>query len=356
MTLSLPELTGEETVLEIARIMAKSGVSAVPIMAPDGSVAAVVTHADVAIALGHGHDPATTRAVDIAPGSIMVSPDADLEETAKLLLENRGLGVVADNGTVVGIIEVWQIEKYFDALDALGPNATDLITEVAPQDFASRQWRGANLEAGASAVECIRDAMAAAGKHTVTNLLDFPCGYGRILRALKVAFPEARLTACDIDREAVDFCARVFDAMPIYSWQKPEAVEIDDRFDLIWCGSLLTHVNSDRWPGFLALFRRCLAPDGLLVLTASGRHLRARHVVQTLSLTGDQVDRLIGDYDRNGFGYGDYPESQDYGIAVASPEWVGKRLDEAGLRLIKHSELAWYAPAPRQDVYVCVAA
>jgi hypothetical protein len=48
----------------------------------------------------------------------------------------------------------------------------------------------------------IRLALLAAGRSTVTSALDFGSGYGRVLRMLKAAFPEAALTASDVDRAA----------------------------------------------------------------------------------------------------------------------------------------------------------
>ena len=47
-----------------------------------------------------------------------------------------------------------------------------------------------------------------ASRHGFESILDFGCGFGRVLRMLKAAYPEARLTAADVKREGVDFCAR----------------------------------------------------------------------------------------------------------------------------------------------------
>ena len=89
--------------------------------------------------------------------------------------------------------------------------------------------------------------MLAAQKETATNILDLPSGYGRVMRFLKAEFPEAALTACDVIREGVDFCARTFGARAIYGKEDPSELELDERFDLIWCGSLLTHVDEENW-------------------------------------------------------------------------------------------------------------
>src|SRR5918999_5354246 len=71
------------------------------------------------------------------------------------------------------------------------------------------------LSAGLSALHCIQYSLDCSNKnYKVRTILDFPCGYGRVLRFLKARFPDADLTVSDINREAVDFCTRVFGAIP----------------------------------------------------------------------------------------------------------------------------------------------
>ena len=88
--------------------------------------------------------------------------------------------------------------------------------------------------------------------------------------------PSARLGAGDIDHDGVDFCAATFGATPVYGREDPADVEIDAPYELIWCGSLFTHLPPERWEGFLALFERALAPGGLLVFTTHGRRIAER--------------------------------------------------------------------------------
>ena len=47
-------------------------------------------------------------------------------------------------------------------------------------------------------------------------ILDLPCGYGRVTRGLRSQFPDADITVCYIDRDAVNFCARKFKATGFY--------------------------------------------------------------------------------------------------------------------------------------------
>ena len=126
-------------------------------------------------------------------------------------------------------------------------------------------------------------ALNAAGKtrSQVAEILDLPWGHGRVLRHLKMAFPTARITACDLKRDGVDFCASQFDAIPVYARESPvENKPEPGRFDLIWVGSLLTHLDAPRWRDFLECFRRWLRPCGVWVFSTHGRetyrHLATR--------------------------------------------------------------------------------
>jgi SAM-dependent methyltransferase len=235
-----------------------------------------------------------------------------------------------------------------------------VITEMAPAEQRfSRPDHYSHI--GRAALRDVRLAMLAAGKDTVTSVLDMPCGHGRVLRVLKAAFPDARLTACDIDPDAVDFCAQVFGAHPVYSEYDPAEVEIGDSFDLLWCGSLLTHLPRARWHDFLALFESVLAPRGLLVFTVHGRYVadRLRGAGRTAfersyGLPPDRVASLLAAYDREGFGFSAYPQQEGYGISLSSPPAVCEALSlRTGLRLVGYRE-EWHDMARPLDVIACV--
>jgi SAM-dependent methyltransferase len=229
-----------------------------------------------------------------------------------------------------------------------------VVTEISPQDEMYRGPPERYFEAGRSALRSIKLGLLAAGMESPRKVLDLPCGHGRVLRVLKVAFPDAALTACDINRDGVDFCARMFGATPIYSSLAAEDVEIDDRFDLVWSGSLLTHLDLDRWHGFFELLTRCVEPGGLLVFTAFGRwpaeRLRQRSFAY--SLTEQKVETILRDFDAHGFGYVDYPGQTLSGMSLTVPSWIFGQLEtRPELRIVSYMERGW---SDHQDVVVCM--
>jgi len=165
-------------------------------------------------------------------------------------------------------------------------------------------------------------AMIAAERTSFRRILDLPCGHGRVLRALRAAFPEAEITACDLDRDGVDFCARTFGARPVYSAPEPDDIPLAETFDLVFCNSLLTHVDARRFAAFLAAFARRLEPDGLLVFTTHGRWgVPFHHTVQPL-IDPALFASVEAEFHATGFGYADYPDSPGYGISLSSMDWV----------------------------------
>ena len=87
------------------------------------------------------------------------------------------------------------------------------------------------------------------------------------LRYLQVAYPDATITAADVNANAVEFCGRVFGVEAIQSQEDPRQLVIPGHLDLIWCASVVTHVDQDRWPLFLKFFESHLSPRGVLAFT-----------------------------------------------------------------------------------------
>jgi SAM-dependent methyltransferase len=260
-------------------------------------------------------------------------------------------GMATDLGTTMATIAL-RLGSYKDDVDLTVHGADDMY--IGDLD--------AYIQVGHSAIACIAAAMAMAGRTELAAILDLPCGYGRVLRMLRAAFPEADITACDIQQDAVAFCAARFGARPVPSANDPREIPIGDQFDLVWCGSLITHLSESRSCSFLDWFVERLRPEGMLLFSVHGRDAVRRWRAQ-----GDaRLGRVARDFERRGYGYRDHAGVSGYGTSACRPSWVAAQLERRDdVCLLFHAERGWddfhdivavvkRDPHHRQDAFVNV--
>lgn len=200
------------------------------------------------------------------------------------------------------------------------------------------------FSSGYSVLFCVRRALDKAAGKAPESILDFGCGHGRVLRSLAADFPGARLTAADVDAAGVNFCAKTFGAVPVYSDPDFARLEFNTRFDLIWVGSVFTHLRSERWMSLLELFRSILTEDGLLVFSTHDSEVERRlrdGQCQLYGLEAERAAKILREYDEQGFGYSDYRNSKDYGVSLSSPEWVSPQIKKVGFELVLYQKNGW---------------
>ena len=244
----------------------------------------------------------------------------------------------------------------------LPPEQRSLLGSVehaaSPNDSVSSGGWPHYLRVGLDAVRCIEDAVAATGTAQPSTVLDMPCGWGRVMRFLAARLPDASLTACDIVEDAVAFCARRFGARPVRSTPSFSDLDLGERFDLIWCGSLVTHIDAEGIDALLRLFARALAPSGLAVVTAHGEEAarRAQGGDDLYELGPESARALLSSYEHDGFGFAELAGSLDvaghspapYGISLSAHAWMRAAAERAGLREAHFAAHDWDG---HQDVY-----
>lgn len=118
--------------------------------------------------------------------------------------------------------------------------------------------------------------------------------------------------------------------MPVYSVIPVSALKLEESFDIIWCGSLLTHLDSHKWGEFILFFLRHLKPNGCLLFTAHGRksfHYFVNDIGFVEELRTDDIKEFyLHKLQNDVFGYLDYPWSPGYGLNFSSCSWVSRFL------------------------------
>jgi SAM-dependent methyltransferase len=210
------------------------------------------------------------------------------------------------------------------------------------------------LSVGLSASRCIDKAIAG-NYNGIDEILDFPCGSGRVLRFLRAMFPASNITASEIDPEMIDFCTKNFSSESFVSKPNFGDLFLSKRYDLIWCGSLFTHINELNAISLLNFFQRHLSEKGICIFTAHGNLSIdwMRNGVINYGLPEDAVQSLIRNWQTSGYGFANYPDHlgypSNYGISVASHQ---RMIDIAravgGLKESMFIEHGW---DNHQDVY-----
>jgi SAM-dependent methyltransferase len=233
--------------------------------------------------------------------------------------------------------------------ELLEQTAAEIHQEVSPNDPMYHYNPGLYERAGSEALRSVRLAMLAGRVQRVASVLDFASGYGRVLRALKAAFPEATLTAADLSPPGVEFCSRAFGARAVVSDPDPATIDLGGSFDLIWSGSLMTHIDGDRWPGFLELFDSALTPGGVAVFTVYGRTAAEglRTGKNLLNLTPEQARSVVEQYDETGFGSSE--TFVDVDAVISRPRLCQELGRTPSLELVLYTERGWLG----QDVVAC---
>lgn len=175
------------------------------------------------------------------------------------------------------------------------------------------------------------------------NLLDFPSGYGRVMRHLKHGFPWASLYACELDSRMLNFSSQEFGAQRIQANEECD-ITLPVKMDLIWTGSLLTHFDEWQWDNYLRTILNGLSDTGVAIFTTHGRrHASMAKVAHPIF--GEIVDAklLYANYRKTGFAFLPYSEAYPtFGLSLSSPKWVAAKLQSyRGLQICYFEEGAW---------------
>jgi len=138
---------------------------------------------------------------------------------------------------------------------------------VSPDAFPTRAAREGIFEKlGFGVHQCIRDAIPHKDGQTI---LDFGCGSGRVLQHF-AAEQGLHLTGCDIHHPSIAWLETNFPpTVRLYAnSETPPLPEVNDTFDLIYCGSVFSHLTE--WAPWLLELSRVLKPGGALVASFHG--------------------------------------------------------------------------------------
>ncbi len=173
---------------------------------------------------------------------------------------------------------------------------------------------------------------------SVESVLDFACGYGRSTRFLVQALPADRVWASDIDVDATKFVADSLGVHGVPSCADPEDLDFGRQFEVIYVGSLFSHLPEGRFGAWLRKLYQLLVPGGMLLFSTHS------------------MKAFPEEADASGFTYREISETKrldtsEYGFTIATPEWVQERAAEAGIVELHTVERELWL---RQDLHAAV--
>jgi SAM-dependent methyltransferase len=196
---------------------------------------------------------------------------------------------------------------------------------------------------GRSAVELCEAALAAAGRDwgQVHSALDFGCGHGRVARQLTAVLRPhgGQLSVCDLDKEAVAFCAAEFGAQPIRSSRDFSQIALG-RHDLVWAGSVATHLPEASWLSWIAAIAASLNPGGVFVFTTHGPEcIDMDFQVEWV----EHRDELRNQLARTGYAYVGYSylPGAEYGLSAQTAERTDADLAAVGMTRVLLRPAGW---------------
>jgi SAM-dependent methyltransferase len=226
--------------------------------------------------------------------------------------------------------------------------ASKVPDAIHPDDVMYNSGKGFYFNVGEDGLRVVLRGLSLTWCQGVQRILDLPCGHGRVARHLRAGFPGAEVFFCDIDRSGVDFCAKTFEGTGIYSEPDLTRVDLPRDLDVIWVGSLFTHVDRTRTTAWLHYLAQHLREFGIIVAT-----FRGLSQFDATDFGGDaDAGELHRVFEETGFGYAVYKKylKEDYGTTLVRPSAICKIAEQVeDTRILAYIERGW---ANRQDVLV----
>lgn len=102
------------------------------------------------------------------------------------------------------------------------------------------------------------------------SFLEFACGHGRFTRHLARSLNQGQLTVSDVVPGSVDFLRGHLGVKGFYSSTNPVALQIPERYDVIFVLSLFSHLPASVWQAWFKVLHAALLPGGLLIFSTHG--------------------------------------------------------------------------------------
>jgi SAM-dependent methyltransferase len=257
----------------------------------------------------------------------------------------RGIILAAEQAVLTGEAEEGLQHLRHLSLDDFGqvlfglpddslPNLSAVFPRM-PSDDVQKSWTGHSglplLQRTSSFVRSVAYNCQNLLGHGMEDrtILDFGCGYGRIIRLMYYYSSPARIWGLDPWEKSIELCRAdgVLGQLAVSDYL-PTALPVGDvSFDLIYAFSVFTHLSERAATLALTTLRRYVARGGLFVITIRPKEYWDVLDPEVAARSHIDRDELVARHERNGFAFvPDVREAIDgevtYGHTSLSFEWI----------------------------------
>jgi SAM-dependent methyltransferase len=129
------------------------------------------------------------------------------------------------------------------------------------------------LQVGKNCANDLKSALQRIGIDfdSFTDILDFGCGCGRVVRFLHNPSEPQRFSGSDIDPESIEWCQRNLPfAVFKVNEHKPPLPFGEKQFDFIYAISVFTHLDEENQFAWLNELKRVARPGAIIIATTHG--------------------------------------------------------------------------------------
>jgi 2-polyprenyl-3-methyl-5-hydroxy-6-metoxy-1,4-benzoquinol methylase len=140
------------------------------------------------------------------------------------------------------------------------------------------------------------------GFDKINSFLDFASGHGRLTRFLVHDIDPKKMHICEIKEDALNFQSEQFGVNTIQSTISPNDFETTQQYDLIFVGSLFTHLDKSSFEGWLVKLSQILSNNGVLIFTTHNQRSKSEfeYIQYSEDIMFTEIDGTLSNADQYG--------------------------------------------------------
>ena len=251
--------------------------------------------------------------VDLKRNPVSVLKEHDLENKVSLSIHKNDLMFL------INLYKNGNFDKSLNAYFRIGYNTSQLLQGIV-NDYSTKQ------------------------NQSFSSFLDFGSGYGRVTRFLPSALGKGvEIFTSEVKAEAVAFSTSELGFKAIHHESQANSFPTDKKFDLIFAGSIFSHLPEKMLVEWLTKLTEALSPKGLLIFsthnTTMDQGLDANTDIYYTTNSEDAVLNMVSDH---------LSDASEYGTTYISDRKIKQLMNDLSMRF----EVKPKAFGNRQDVII----